>query len=131
MASWNLWVFSNRKLRGVIERSVRNFAQHDMQVYATALAYRGLFTLFPFAIFLVAVVGFLRVDAILGWLAEQGPPGERGEVPQPVARLLGHTLAQEDRWLLLVGIALAFWSVSSGARLLTKALNVIFEVRET
>ena len=122
---------SYRKLRSVIECSVRNFARHDMQVYATALAYRGLFALFPFAIFLVALVGFLRVDAILGWLAEQGPPGIRGEVPQPVARLLGHTLGQEDRWLLLVGIALAFWSVSSGARLLTKALNVIFEVRET
>jgi len=26
---------------------------------------------FPFALFLVAVVSFLRVDAILGWLAEQ------------------------------------------------------------
>src|SRR3712207_8776419 len=74
------------KLRGVIERSIRNFARHDMQVYATALAYRGLFALFPFAIFLVAVVSFLRVDAVLGWLAEQGPSGIRGNVPQPVDR---------------------------------------------
>ena len=41
-----------------------------------------------FAIFLVAVIGFMRGDAILGWLTEQGPPGMRGGIPQPVARLL-------------------------------------------
>src|SRR3712207_4973575 len=115
MASEKLRGASYRKLRGVIERSVRSFARHDMAVYATALAYRGLFAFFPFAIFLVAVVGFLRVDAALGWLAEQGPPGIRGEVPQPVASLLEEALVQNHGWLLLVGVALAFWSVSIGA----------------
>ncbi len=102
-----------------------------MGVYATALAYRGLFALFPFAMFLVAVVGFLRVDAALEWLAQQGPPGIRAEVPQPVKSLLGQALGQDHGWLLLVGIALAFWSVSLGALFLTKALNVAFEVRES
>ena len=102
-----------------------------MTVYATALAYRGLFALFPFAIFLVAVVSFLRVDAVLGWLAEQGPPGIRGNVPQPVASLLEQAFGQDHGWLFLVGIALAFWSVSMGALFLTKALNAVFEVQET
>ena len=41
MASGKLWGASYRQLRGVIERSVRSFARHDMAVYATALAYRG------------------------------------------------------------------------------------------
>jgi len=131
MASGNLWGDSYRKLPGVIERSVRNFARHDMQVYATALAYRGLFALFPFALFLVAVLSFLRVDAALEWLAEQGPPGIRGEVPQPVASLLEQALGQNHGWLLLIGIALAFWSVAIGALFLTKALNAVLEVQET
>ena len=43
-----------RKLRHLVERSVRSFSRHDMAVYAMALAYRGLLALFPFAIFLVA-----------------------------------------------------------------------------
>lgn len=115
----------------MIERSVRSFARHEMTVYATALAYRGLFALFPFAIFLVAVVSFLRVDAVLGWLAEQGPPGIRGEIPQPIASLLEEAFGQDHGWLLLVGIALAFWSVSISALFLTKALNAVFEVQET
>ncbi len=131
MASGKLRWASYRKLRALVERSARSFARHDMTVYATALAYRGLFALFPFAIFLVAVVSFLRVDAVLGWLAEQGPPGIRGKVPQPVASLLEQALGQDHGWLFLVGIALAFWSVSISALFLTKALNAVFEVQET
>jgi membrane protein len=119
------------ELRALLERSARSFARHDMAVYATALAYRALFALFPFAIFLVAVVGFLRVGAVLEWLAEQGPPGIRGEVPQPVESLLEEAFGRDHGWLLLVGIALAFWSVAIGARFLTKALNAVFEVQET
>lgn len=42
----------------VAERSARSFARHDMAVYAMALAYRGLFGIFPFAIFLVAVLSW-------------------------------------------------------------------------
>ncbi|CAN5273796.1 YihY/virulence factor BrkB family protein [soil metagenome] len=120
-----------RKLRGIIERSARSFTRHDMAIYAMALAYRGLFALFPFAIFLVAVVGFLRVDVVLEWLAEQGPPGIRGRVPQPIDSLLGQALGQDRGALLLVVIVLAFWSVSMGVRLLTKALNAVLEVEET
>ena len=131
MVSAKLRRDSYRKLWVLVERSVRSFARHDMTVYATALAYRGLFALFPFTLFLVAVIGFLRVDAVLGWLAEQGPPGIRGNVPQPVASLLEQAFGQDHGWLFLVGIALAFWSVSMCALFLTKALNAVFEVQET
>jgi len=131
MVSAKLRRDSYRKLWALVERSARSFARHDMTVYATALAYRGLFALFPFTLFLVAVIGFLRVDAVLGWLAEQGPPGIRGNVPQPVASLLEQAFGQDHGWLFLVGIALAFWSVSISALFLTKALNAVFEVQET
>ncbi len=55
------------------ERAAKGFARHGMAVYAMALAYRGLFALLPFAVFLVAALSFLRMDALLLWLAEQGP----------------------------------------------------------
>ena len=67
-----------RELWALAERSVQAFARHGMAVYAMALAYRGLFALLPFAVFLVAMLSFLRVDAVLLWLAEQGPPGLTG-----------------------------------------------------
>ena len=120
-----------RELRALVEPSVRNFSRHDMAVYAMALAYRGLLALFPFALFLVAVVSFLGVDDVLEWLAEQGPPGIRAGVPGPVATLLAQVLGDERSGLLYLGVAVAFWSVSMGARLLTRALNAVLEVEET
>src|SRR5688572_31928679 len=42
------------------ERSVRGyFFEHPMSTYAAALAYRGLFGLFPFLLLLVVLVGAL------------------------------------------------------------------------
>jgi membrane protein len=63
---------------GAGQRAEKGFARHDMAVYAMALAYRGLFALLPFAVFLVAVLSFLRADADLLWLAEQRAPGLSG-----------------------------------------------------
>lgn len=61
------------RLQALAERSAKSFARHDMAVYAMALAYRGLFALLPFTVSLVAVLSFLRVDAVLVWLAEKVP----------------------------------------------------------
>lgn len=119
------------KLWRLVERSARNFSRHDMAVYSMALAYRGLLALFPFALFLVAVVSFLRVGAVLRWLAEQGPPGIRGGLPPPAEDLLGQTLGTDQGGLLSFGVVVAFWSVSMGARILTRALNAVLEVEET
>jgi membrane protein len=119
------------ELRALAERSAKSFVQHDMAVYAMALAYRGLFTLLPFAVFLVAVLSFLRVDAVFGWLAEQGPPGLRGRLPELIEWLESEALGQTQGVLLWAGIVLAFWPVTMGTRLLTKAFNAVFEVEET
>jgi membrane protein len=118
-------------LRALAGRSAEGFVRHDMAVYAMALAYRGLFALLPFAMFLVAVLSFLRVDALLIWLAGLGPPGLRGPLPDLIGWLEEGVLGRTEGGLLSIGVVLAFWSVSMGARILTKALNAVFEVEET
>jgi uncharacterized BrkB/YihY/UPF0761 family membrane protein len=70
-----------RLLPALAERAIEGFVRHDMAVYPMALAYRGLFALLPCAEFPVGVLSFLRVDALLLWLAGQGPPGLRGRSP--------------------------------------------------
>ncbi len=117
-------------LRELVSDVARSFFRHDGTTYAMALAFRGLLALFPFALFLVALLGFLRVDAILGWLADQGPAGLQSRVPEPVDGLLEQAVYEDRGGLLFFGIVVAFWSVSAGARLLAKALNEIFEVEE-
>jgi uncharacterized BrkB/YihY/UPF0761 family membrane protein len=74
-------------LRALAERSVKNFIRHDMAVYSMALAYCGLFAILPFAVFLVAVLSFFRVDALLVWLAEHGPSRLRGRFPELIESL--------------------------------------------
>jgi membrane protein len=120
-----------RKLAALAERALRSFVRHNMAVYAMALAYRGLFALLPFALFLVAVLSFLRVDALLIWLAELGPPGLRGPLPDLIRWLEEGVMGQTEGGLLAIGVALAFWSVAIGARILTRILNAVFEVEET
>ena len=39
------------------ERSIRKFFEHRMTTYAAALAYRGLFGLFPFVLLVVVLLG--------------------------------------------------------------------------
>ena len=51
-----------KEKRGIVElgkRSIVNFFEHPMSTYGVALAYRGLFGLFPFLFILVVLAGAL------------------------------------------------------------------------
>jgi len=79
-----------------------------MTVYSMALAYRGLFALLPFAVFLVAVLSFLRVNALLLWLANLGPPGLRLPLPELIGWLEDGVLGRTEGKILMIGVILAF-----------------------
>lgn len=82
-----------------------------------ALAYRGIFALLPFALLLVAALSFLRADMALLWLAEQGPPGLGGPLPELIRWLEEGVIGQTQGGLLAAGVALAFAVAASGALL--------------
>src|SRR5829696_6095228 len=128
------------------ERSVRNFFfEHPMATYAAALAYRGLFGLFPFVFILVVLLGALGFPDFFDQAMDQASAQSSRYVPQqlePVVEpareqvqpLLGMIERAEKRAggeLLFFGVALALWSVSAVARTLTEAFNVAYQVAET
>src|SRR5215208_7345040 len=128
------------------ERSVRNFfSEHPMATYAAALAYRGLFGLFPFVLILVVLVGALGLPESVEELIEQGrsessqyvpqqlePAIERGkEQLQPLQRMVEQAQKQAGGGLLVLGVAVALWSISALAGTLTEAFNAAYEVPET
>lgn len=45
----------------VLVRTVNEFLDDEMSTYASALAYQMLFSLFPFLLFLIALIGFLHL----------------------------------------------------------------------
>jgi membrane protein len=134
------------------QRSIQNFIGHSMPTYASALAYQGLFALFPFVIFVGLLVVVFQVDGFFDRLIEQArshPPQQlpgslepvleqaRSSLPEeafaPVAERLvrqGQEVAESK--LLRFGIIFfAIWSASGVAWTLFEALNVVHEVEET
>ena len=117
------------------ERSVRNFfSEHPMATYAAALAYRGLFGLFPFLLILVVLVGALGLTDSFDRAVEHAHSEASKHIPQQLQLLQGmidNAQKQAGGDLLFFGVAVAMWSVSAVARTLTQALNVAYQVAET
>jgi len=130
--------------QGIIEpgeRSIRKFFEHRMSTYAAALAYRGLFGLFPFVLILVVLASALGLADFI----EQAHLQSSRQVPhqlepvveqsreqiQPLERMIQQAQKQAGGELLIFGIAVALWSTSALARTLTEAFNTAYEVPET
>jgi len=131
---------------GPVVRSVRNFFfEHPMATYAAALAYRGLFGLFPFLLILVVLVGALGFPDFFDRAMDQARAQSSRYVPkqlepvvepareqvQPLLGMIERAEQQAGSKLLFFGVAVALWSVSAVARTLTEAFNVAYGVAET
>ena len=130
----------------LVVRSVRNFFfEHPMATYAAALAYRGLFGLFPFVLILVVLVGALGFPDFFDRAMDQARAQSSRYVPQqlepvvepareqvkPLLGMIERAEKQAGGKLLFFGVAVALWSVSAVARTLTEAFNVAYQVVET
>src|SRR5215204_3319569 len=125
-----------RLLLEVSKRSIRKYLKYDnMSSYAAALAYRVLFAIVPFLALLVVLLWFLGIgDYFSNWLTDQTSSALGGQLAQVVGQWINQSQFQtqgESLSLGIVTIGLAIWSVSSGVRTLTKALNVVHEVEES
>lgn len=121
-------------LRGVggfelLKRTVKAFSDNDMTTYASALAYRAIFSLFPFLLFLIAMLGVLDLQEFFAWLREQVSlvlPPDALELVNPVIDQMEH----QESGLLSVGILVALWSASIGVRSLMNAMNKAYGIQE-
>jgi membrane protein len=127
-------------------RTVRAFFfEHPMATYAAALAYRGLFGLFPFVFILVVLLGALGIPDFFDRAMDQARAQSSQYVPQqlepvvepareqvqPLVGMIERAEEQAGGKLLLFAVAVALWSVSAVARTLTEAFNVAYQVTET
>lgn len=113
----------------LLKRTIKEFSNDDMSTYASALAYRALFSLFPFLLFLMALLGFLNLSEFFAWLREQAAlalPSVAMEQVNPVI----DQLQEQKSGLLSVGILVALWTASAGFRSLMNAMNRAYDVDE-
>ena len=114
------------------KRSIRKaYLQDDMLMYAAALAFRMFFALIPFLIFVVALLGVLRVPGFFEWLLDKAQNILSKDAVGQAKLVLGQVRHQARGGLLAVGaVAVAVWYASVAVRSLMTALNVVFEVQE-
>ncbi|MGZ7458493.1 YihY/virulence factor BrkB family protein [Pseudomonas sp. Ma2-10] len=118
-----------QRLHRVMARTITEFVDDEMSTYASALAYQMLFSLFPFILFLIALIGFLHLPDFFSWLRLQSElvlPPQALEQVNPVI----DQLQQSKGGLLSVGIVIALWTASAGVRLMMSAMNAAYDVVE-
>lgn len=102
----------------------------DVGAYAAQLAYYLLFAMFPFLLFLAALLAYVpipdlldRIIAVLsGLLPEQAMAQVEGNVERLVTEARGG--------LLTFGIVAALWSASIGFAAISRSLNRVYGVRD-
>lgn len=122
-------VLKGLPLGKVLIRTVKEFIDDEMSTYASALAYQMLFSLFPFILFLIALIGFLHLPDFFSWLRLQSElvlPPQALESVNPVI----DQLQQSKGGLVSIGIVIALWTASAGVRLMMNAMNAAYDVVE-
>lgn len=124
----------SRYLRGlgpleVIKRSVKDFIDDEMPTYSAALAFQMFFSLFPFLIFLIALLSFLDLQNFFEWLRQQAalllPQQAMDEVNPAIDKIM-----EQKSGLFSMAIIVALWTASSGVRSAMDAMNKAYDVEE-
>ena len=119
------------KIKRFVRDFVDAFLRNDVIDLAAQLAYYALLALFPFAMFVLTLMGYIPLHG----LDRQVIEALYQVVPPEVAKLVEGTLHdivdQQRGWLLVSTLVFALWSVSGGISGLTTALNRAYDVAET
>jgi membrane protein len=117
-------------VKELASRVMKEVREDDCLGWAAQLAYYLLFAVFPFFLFVTALLGFLPIpnlmERLLAGLAIV-LPGEAVTLLQDNIRQL---VTEQKGGLLSFGILAALWSSSSAVVAITAALNQAYDVEE-
>ncbi|NUT19868.1 MAG: YihY/virulence factor BrkB family protein [Hamadaea sp.] len=119
------------RLLAALKRVVREFSDDNLTVWAAALTYYGVLSLFPGLLALVAGLGLISEDAFQRMLTQVLPlipAGARDIVTgaaDTVRQGQGHAGVAA-----VLGVLVAIWSASGYVGAFMQASNVIYDVRE-
>ena len=122
-------------MRKIAGRYVKQILDHDVPGLAAELAYRFMFATFPFAIFVVALSGFMA-----GWLGIADPSSRiigaignslPADLIGPVRTQLEQALSETQPQLLSAGAVVTLYAATGGIDTLMKAMNRAYGVPET
>ncbi|KIP90416.1 MULTISPECIES: YihY/virulence factor BrkB family protein [Pseudomonas] len=113
----------------VMKKTVSDFIEDELPTYASALAFQMFFSLFPFLLFLVALISLLDMQPFFDWLRQQAEL----VLPQSTVELVNPVIDQlqtQKAGLFSIGIVVALWTASSAVRSTMDAMNKAYGVKE-
>jgi membrane protein len=117
-------------VKELARRVWRQMQEDDVTGYAAQLAYYFLFSLFPFFLFLTALLGYIPIPNLMDQIMDllgQVLPGDALRLVQSNVKTL---VSQQHGGLLSFGIILALWTASSAIAAISDALNRAYGVQE-
>src|SRR5881394_2777189 len=117
-------------VRALVKRIYHELSDDDVWGYSAQLAYYFLFSIFPFFIFLAALLAYVPVpnlmDQIMQLLSDFIPSAAAEIIEENVYQLI----TRPRGGLLSLGIVLALWSASSAIAAIGQCLNRAYGVKE-
>jgi membrane protein len=113
----------------LIRKAIKDYFDDDMPTYASAIAFQALFSLFPFILFLTALLGYLQLDSFFDWLQGVALSMVPAEAAGAITEVISG-LQERKGELLSFGVLRALWVASAGVRVTMKAMNAAYDVRE-
>ncbi len=113
----------------IIKEAINEFFSDDMTTYASALAYQVLFSIFPFFVFLIALLGFIDRPDFFEWLRSQAQYMLPTQAMAQVDRVIEEVQTPQGG-LLSIGMIMTIWIASAGIRAVMNALNAAYGVGE-
>lgn len=119
---------------GIGRRLITGIREHDVSGLAAEIAYRFLFAVFPFGLFVAAlggvIAGWFNVDnpagQIMGGLGDNLPP----EIADSLQPELERLFSTASNGLLWTGALLALWAATGGTNALVKGIHRAYGVPE-
>jgi membrane protein len=119
---------------GVGRRLITSIREDDVSGLGAEMAYRFLFAVFPFGLFVAAlsstVAAWLRLespaDQIIAGLGDNLPPAVADAIQPELERLF----SSASNGLLLTGALLALWAATGGTNALVKGIHRAYGVPE-
>jgi membrane protein len=118
--------------RGQALRTVADgYRQHNLLIYASAIAFRLFLSVVPLLLFAFGLLGFLGLEEV--W-REDLADSIRSSVSDPVFEVIDdtvtHVLTSKQLFWATAGAAIAVWEMSGAVRAVMKAANGIYGSEE-
>ena len=117
------------------KRVFLEITKDNLFTWAAALAYSWLFAIFPFFIFLLALVPYLPGDTrrtarqqIHDFIFQRLPSEAAETIWKNIDQNLSNLLHQPQNWLLYIGLLVALWAASGGMAATMSALDRCYEI---